>query len=131
VVACSDSDLRLTTKTADASYAVGAVVTFDLTVTNTSGTTCRRDLGPKLQEILVYSDSNRLWGSNDCKAGVGSDVSTLKAKQSRTLQVRWGALTSVPNCAISRVQVGKGAYQIKARIGTLQQTGSPLVVIGG
>ncbi|MGI8869727.1 MAG: hypothetical protein ACR2F6_12975 [Mycobacteriales bacterium] len=129
VPTCSDSDLQLTVKTAAPSYHVGKQIVFDLTVTNTSKTTCSRDVGLGKQEILVYSGSNRLWGSNDCQKGVGSNVKTLRPNQAATAQTTWIGETSIPGCSIGRLVVGAGTYPIQATIGTLASTGSSKVVI--
>lgn len=84
-----------------------------------------------MQEILVYSGSNRLWGSNDCKKDAGRDVRTLAPGKAVTVSTRWGAQTSIPGCSIGRLQVGVGAYPITAHLGTLSQSNQSMVVITG
>jgi hypothetical protein len=123
---CPDGVLRVTTRSDATDYKVGTSPRFTVTVTNTSATDCRRDLGGAAVELLVYSGPDRIWSSDDCGAGGGTEVLTLRAGASLEKSVPWSGKRSAPGCPspAQRTQAKPGTYRVLARVGTLRSAGA-------
>lgn len=119
---CADGDLRLVTSTDQRTYKIGASPRFTLAVTNTASTTCKRDLGGRALELLVYSGSDRIWSSDDCGADTGTSVQTVTAGKTLETSVTWSGKRSARGCAGARPDAKPGTYVLRARLGTLQAT---------
>jgi len=117
---CSDRALRLTTRTDVRSYPAGTTPKITVTVTNTSGTTCRRDLGGRALEVLVYSGADRIWSNDDCSPDTAASVQTLRAGATLETSVSWSRARSAPGCPSGRPQAQPGTYVVRARLGTLE-----------
>lgn len=116
---CDDRALRLTTSTDARSYPAGVTPKITVTVTNTSGTTCRRDLGGKALEVLVYSGEDRIWSNDDCSPDTASAVQTLRAGATLETSVTWPRTRSARGCPSDRPQAREGTYVVRVRLGTL------------
>jgi hypothetical protein len=80
---------------------------------------CVRVLDERLQEIvLLDAAGNRVWGSNDCLQGDGSDTRTLAPGESVTSPLVWGGLTSEPSCTAPRTAPEPGQYALRGRLDT-------------
>jgi hypothetical protein len=120
---CADGALRLTVAAARPSYPVGSRPVLSLSVKNVGAAACVRDLASSQQEVLLYAGGTRLWSSNDCYPGGGTDLETIAPGGRRTYPVTWSGLASEPGCPAPRARVPAGRYTLTARIGTLR--GSP------
>ncbi|MBN1091439.1 MucR family transcriptional regulator [Blastococcus sp. TML/M2B] len=119
---CGDDALAVEVRS-PGSAAVGSKPLFELVVVNTSAVPCVRDLDKALQElILVDGTGQRVWGSNDCFPESGTDVRTLAPGEPVVFPVRWGGLTSAPDCAGERTPPPAGSYAVRGRLDTV---GSP------
>jgi len=127
-VACSDAALTLTVSVAKPAYPVGAQPQITLSLQNTSGTTCTRDLAASQQEVLLYDGKTRLWSSNDCYPGGGTDVQAIAPGERDRYSVTWSGLASHPACAGTRTRVGAGRYRLVGRIGSLHSAPTTLVL---
>jgi hypothetical protein len=116
---CEDAALRLTSRTDARTYPEGVAPRVTVTVVNTSGTTCRRDLGGKALEVLVYSGEDRIWSSDDCSADTSSSVQTLKAGAMLETSVTWPRTRSAKGCPADRPKARGGTYVVRVRLGTL------------
>lgn len=117
---CADSALRLTMKTDLATYPVGTNPRFTLTVTNVSGTACKRDLGAKAVALTVVSGQARTWNSDDCSNGKDSAITTLApGKETLVVDYHWNGLRSQRGCPAPRAQATAGTYQVSGTVGTL------------
>jgi hypothetical protein len=123
---CPDAVLRVTARSDAADYKVGASPRFTVTVTNTSAADCRRDLGGAAVELLVYSGADRIWSSDDCGAGGGTEVLTLRAGASLEKSVPWSGKRSARGCPspAQRAQAKPGTYRVLARVGSLRSAGA-------
>lgn len=119
---CPDSALRVTARAEAKEYPIGSSPRFVVTVTNTSASPCRRDLGPGAVELVVSSGNDRIWSSDDCSASKGSEVLTLKAGASLEKPVTWSGKRSSKGCptASPRPAAKAGYYRVVARVGTLR-----------
>jgi hypothetical protein len=115
---CGDDAIGLEVR-APGSAPVGGKPTFELVVTNVSPVPCVRVLDERLQEIvLLDAAGNRVWGSNDCLQGDGSDTRTLAPGESVTSPLVWGGLTSEPSCTAPRTAPEPGQYALRGRLDT-------------
>ncbi len=113
---CADNDLSVTVSLAHQKYPTKSKLPVKLSVTNTSGKPCIRDVGAGQQEVLVNSGDKRIWSSDDCTGDRAADKRTLAANEKRTYWVTWSSTTSAPGCQQSGT-AGAGTYQVVGRIG--------------
>jgi len=122
-VTCTDAMLRLAVTTDARSYPEGTGPKLTVRVSNTSGTPCRRDLGTKQVELLVYSGADRIWSSHDCGEDEGRSVQTIGARSYLESVQTWPGTRSRPGCAGERPAARPGTYFVKLRVGTLRVSG--------
>jgi hypothetical protein len=125
---CTDAALRLTVSPAQPVYLVGQAPVLRLQVRNVSTTSCVRDLGAALQEVLLYRGSQRLWSSNDCYPEGLRDQELMRPGVVHTFSVTWSGLSSQPKCAGTRTRVGAGSYTVLGRLGTLVSPRAPMTL---
>jgi hypothetical protein len=106
------------------SYPAGTVADLALSVANMSNTTCRAELGPRVQQALIYRGQSRLWSSNDCYPGSESNVVSMRPGELRRLVIRWSGDSSKPGCAGKRVRVDPGRYTLVGEVGKLRGRGT-------
>ena len=128
VVGCPDAALSLVSSTDQPSYAVGAAPALTLVVRNSGSIRCRRDLGSGVVEVRVLSGSDRIWSSDDCSTGRGSDLRTLAPGESRSVQLTWSGRRSQPGCTGDRAQARAGTYTLVARVGSLTRPGATFTI---
>ncbi|MCB5170399.1 hypothetical protein LG634_37105 [Streptomyces bambusae] len=92
---------------------------FDLVATNTSGTTCKVDLGPRTAVLTITkTDADKpVWSSADCPAGPGSAYFRVPAKSSVTHAIEWNRRASAAGrCANPPSgEAAAGTYLVEAR----------------
>jgi hypothetical protein len=126
---CATKSLTLFVGTIAESYKVGTISHLSLSVANMSTTSCRVDLGPRIQKALVYRGAKRLWASTDCHPVGERDVVTMKPGELRRLVIGWSGRTARPGCAGRHVQVDPGRYTVVGQVGKLRGKGT--VVLRG
>lgn len=101
-----------------------------LLITNKGPITCLADLGASLQQVLVYSKdgTQRIWSSNDCFPGTGTDQRTLNPDEQAVYSIQWSGTTSTEGCATPRVPVPAGQYVAMAVLGGLQSAPVPFSI---
>ncbi len=128
---CPDSAIAIVATTGAPSYPSGSQPILGMTVTNTGSKPCVRDLSGPLQVYTVYNASGkRMWSTDDCFPGVGSDVRELVPGRSVTYNIKWAGTTSTPGCATPRVPVAAGGYTLVANVGPLKSPPRPFTVTG-
>ncbi|MEU2350742.1 MucR family transcriptional regulator [Modestobacter sp. NPDC049651] len=116
---CADDMIGLEVRPGAPSAATGTPVPVQLVVTNTSPDACTRALDAQLQEVVLLDGSGaRVWGSNDCRPGAGSDTRTLAPGEAVTVTVEWPGRTSEPGCAADPATPGPGDYVLRGRLDT-------------
>jgi hypothetical protein len=126
---CATKSLTLFVGTIAESYKVGTISHLALSIANMSNSTCRVDLGPRIQKALVYRGAQRLWASTDCHPPGKSDVVNMKPGELRRLVIGWSGRTARPGCAGRHVQVDPGRYTVVGEVGKLRGRGT--VVLRG
>jgi hypothetical protein len=121
---CADSALKAEASTDEDTYALGSQPKLTLTITNTSSTTCTRDMGSGAVEFLVFSGEDRVWSSDDCGTGKAASVVTLAPRARKVVTLTWAGKRSKPNCAGSHEEAKPGTYRVVGRAGTLQSSGA-------
>lgn len=127
---CEDSALSVAAKPERRETRVGDRLKITLVFTNISDAPCKRDIGADEQEVRLEQDDKRLWSSDDCRPQRGSQVEVLHPNQPvERFWVTWDGKTSAPKCKGDREVVGKGTYQIVARLGGVKSTPVTLKVV--
>ncbi|HEX3816490.1 MAG TPA: hypothetical protein VHX59_26915 [Mycobacteriales bacterium] len=120
---CTTRSLALFVGAARDYYRVGQIADLTLSVVNVSDASCRGEVGPKVQEALIYKGDQRLWSSNDCYPGSESDIVTLPPGVVHRLVIRWSGDSSKPGCAGKRARIGAGTYTVIGHVGKLEKRG--------
>lgn len=117
---CPDDAFAVTAGARSASYPVGAQPVLLLTVQNTGSKVCVRDVSGTLQTFTVYTaDGDRVWSTDDCFPGEGTEVHRFTPGESRQYPVTWSGTTSEPGCSAPRTKVPAGEYEVVATLGKL------------
>lgn len=112
---CADKDISLSVATDAESYPAGVQPQLTLTVRNDSDAACLRDLGPAALELRVSSGGARIWSSDDCNPGGGSDPTPLEPGTPFSQSVTWARVASQPGCPSGEPSADPGQYQVVAR----------------
>ncbi|PZS09106.1 MAG: hypothetical protein DLM55_07055 [Acidimicrobiales bacterium] len=98
---------------------------MQLSLVNTSGKPCTRDVGAGQQETLISAGEQRIWSSDTCSNDHASNQHTLQPNEKLTYWVTWNTIISTPNCA--KPDAAKaGTYQAVGRIGS--KSSAPVTV---
>ncbi|MBY6537379.1 hypothetical protein HQ325_01715 [Rhodococcus sp. BP-349] len=118
---CADQSLAVKASPDQPSYPAGQEPAFTVVVTNIGTSSCERDLGSGLQQVLVYTlEGQRLWSNVDCFPSTTPDIRTLQPGEQAPFAVKWSATTSEPGCAAPREPVGPGGYSVVGQLGQLR-----------
>ncbi|MFG2055406.1 hypothetical protein ACGFI9_15405 [Micromonospora sp. NPDC048930] len=117
---CADSEIKVTPVAVPSTAQRGTVVTLRLKIKNVSDRTCSRDVGADLQELFVKSGAEKVWSSDTCGTGKGSDVQSFTPDFERSYELGWNTRysTKCANGLASGEFVAAGTYQVFARVGT-------------
>jgi hypothetical protein len=129
---CTDAEVTVTVSTDGnkTEFAQGTYVRIYLKIKNISTRTCSRDVGATQQELWIRQGAQKLWSSDDCGAGGGMDVRTLRAgEQLDQFNVTWNGRAST-NCAAMPLP-NPGSYQLLGRFGTRWSDPVTLTITGG
>ncbi|MFB7472407.1 hypothetical protein [Kitasatospora sp. NPDC056184] len=97
---CASSQVTLNLAGAQNAYQPKDKPKLALTINNSSGTTCRLDLGRTASAITVTaSNGERIWSSGDCPADRNSSWVQLPANGGLTETFSWDRVRSKPQCA--------------------------------
>ena len=117
---CTDSELLVTPVAVPPTAQRGTVVTLRLKVKNVSNRTCSRDVGADLQELYIKAGAEKIWSSDTCGTGKGSDPQSFTPNFERSYELGWNG--RVDNRCANGLANGEfaaiGAYQVFARVGT-------------
>jgi hypothetical protein len=115
---CTATAVKLTVRSLRNEYAPGETPTLLLTATNSSGSDCKVDLGPKnaVLAITQAGADDDYWSSADCPKVAGSLVFRVPAGSSITYTVKWDRKPSAPECATPPPgSAGAGTYLVEAK----------------
>lgn len=116
---CSDLDVEVLATTDATSYAPGVNPKLTLTIANTSGADCVRDIGSGANEIIVTSGGQHVWSSDDCDPSQSRNEQIIPAGAKAVVELEWERKLSAPGCSGSGDQAKPGFYQVQTRNGKL------------
>lgn len=123
---CTAGSVKLTVRSLHNTYGPGDTPALLLTATNSSGSDCKIDLGPKNAVVTITQagDEDDYWSSADCPSGAGNLVFRAPADSSITYTVKWDRKPSAPECATPPAgSAAAGTYLVEAKtpgFGTVQ-----------
>jgi hypothetical protein len=123
---CTDSEMLVTASASTGTYTGNGLITFTITLKNTSTRTCTRDVGADPQELRLVDGSGAIvWSSDDCNPNHGHDVRTLAPGQAISFQRNWDGMltlsgTGQRGCTTSKVRGGE--YDLVARLDQIVST---------
>jgi hypothetical protein len=120
-VACENDSILVEATTDASTYPVGSTPRLTLTITNTGPVACKRDVGPKANELEITSGGYHVWSSDDCNASNKSKVVVLEPDEKVASSITWNGRLSQKGCPDD----GKGA---QAKAGRYDLTGRNLKV---
>ncbi|MCP3783787.1 hypothetical protein NLX85_10470 [Micromonospora sp. A3M-1-15] len=129
---CTDSEIRVTPVAVPATAQRGTTVTLRLKIKNISDRTCSRDVGADLQELYVKAGAEKIWSSDTCGTGKGSDVQSFTPNFERSYELGWNG-RDVSRCANGLANgpyAPIGTYQVFARVGTKLSEPVKLTITG-
>ena len=115
---CTASAVKLTVRSQRNAYDPEQAPTLLLTATNSSGSDCKVDLGPKnaVLTITQAGEDDTYWSSADCPATAGNLVYRAPAGSSITYTVKWDRKPSAPQCATPPAgSAGAGTYLVEVK----------------
>lgn len=118
---CDDKSLKVEVRPSAANFDAGSQVLLYAEITNTSDTTCDRDLAgaPLTFEVYRLDDNTRVWSSTDCTKLEDEDKVDLAPKKPVLRQIEWSGRISQPGACEQRdrLPAEPGAYQVYALVG--------------
>ncbi|MGW2382730.1 hypothetical protein [Streptomyces sp. NPDC001658] len=123
---CTAGSVKLTVHSLHNTYGPGDTPALLLTATNSSGSDCKVDLGPKNAVVTITQagSENDYWSSADCPSGAANLVFRAPAGSSITYTVKWDRKPSAPECATPPAgTAAAGTYLVEAKapgFGTVQ-----------
>ncbi|MEU9174928.1 hypothetical protein AB0D34_45455 [Streptomyces sp. NPDC048420] len=115
---CTASAVKLTVRSQRNAYDPEQTPTLLLTATNSSGSDCKVDLGPKYAVLTITQagEDDTFWSSADCPATAGNLVYRAPADSSITYTVKWDRKASAPQCATPPAgPAGAGTYLVEVK----------------
>ena len=127
-VACLDGDVLVEATTDASTYRVGETPSLTLSITNTSGVPCTRDVGPRANELEVTSGGYHVWSSDDCNASDRTKVVTLEPDKPVASSITWKGRLSQPGCPNEGTVAKPGRYEVIGRNGDVESEGTPFAL---
>ncbi|WP_329456384.1 hypothetical protein [Streptomyces sp. NBC_01497] len=124
---CGKGSLKVSLTTTKAAYEPDEKPQFKLVVTNSSGTTCKVNLGPKSMVLTITdTEDTRIWTSKDCPKTV-TLYFEVPAHSAIAHTVTWDRRHSTTKCSSATPPAaGAGTYlaQISTGVATIPQAQS-------
>ncbi|WP_319463500.1 hypothetical protein [Micromonospora sp. RTP1Z1] len=129
---CTDAEILVTPVALPATAQRGTVVNLQLKIKNKSQRTCSRDVGADLQELFIKSGAEKVWSSDTCGTGKGSDVQSFTPGFERLYELGWNGREAnrCANGLANGAYASIGTYQVFARVGTKLSDPVKLTVTG-
>ena len=124
-VDCQDSSIKVKARTDKSTYVVGETPVLKLTITNIGDTSCKRDVGPKANELEVTSGGYHVWSSDDCSASDASKVMVMKPGEKVSSSITWNGRLSQKGCPSEGAEAKAGRYDVIGRNGAVESDGNP------
>lgn len=126
---CLDSAIKVVATTDASTYPVGSTPKLTLTITNIGDVACKRDVGPKANELEITSGGYHVWSSDDCNASGKSKVMTLKPDETVASSITWDGRLSAKGCPDPEGDQAKaGRYDLVGRNGEVVSKTEPFAL---
>ena len=124
---CPASAIQVGTATDRETYPAGENPKITMTITNTSQSTCQRDVGAASNEIQISSGGVLVYSTDNCSDSNEPDVVDLKPGDKASVTVQWDRTNNTQGCNGSQ-QVQAGAYEAVGRNGEVDGPDSTFVL---
>lgn len=127
---CPNAVIAVDATTDASTYKVGETPKLTLTITNTGSVACKRDVGPKANELEITSGGYHVWSSDDCNASDKSKVATLKPGETFASSITWDGKISQKGCpdGDNGPEAKAGRYDVVGRNGKVTSDGTPFAL---
>lgn len=128
--ACDDSVILVEATTDASTYPVGSTPRLTLAITNTGTVACKRDVGPKANELEITSGGYHVWSSDDCNASDKTKVVVLKPDEKVASSITWNGRLSQKGCPDGGdgAQAKAGRYDLVGRNGKVTSEPTPFAL---
>ena len=128
---CPDTAIVVSARADAQTYSAARRPILTIAVANKGTVPCTRDVGQAAREIRVTSGNERIWSSDDCSPGGGSQMTTLLPGAAPvTFSVTWSRKRSAPNCPAGAENASPGTYRVTGRFGEVVSTGDTFTLTG-
>lgn len=128
-VECVDTAIKVEATTDASTYPVGSTPRLTLAITNTGDVACKRDVGPKANELEITSGGYHVWSSDDCNASSKSKVVVLEPGEKVASSITWNGRLSQKGCPNGEGEVAKaGRYDLTGRNGKVTSEPTPFAL---
>jgi hypothetical protein len=114
-VDCTADDLR-PTLTGKQLLASNRPATFQLSLINGSDQTCVARVTRKNFELKIYSGSDRIWSTADCRSAINPITRKLGSEHAVAWSLTWDGRRSKSNCKSAPDAPGPGTYVATAQL---------------
>ena len=128
-VECADSAIKVEATTDASTYPVGSTPRLTLTISNTGDVACKRDVGPKANELEITSGGYHVWSSDDCNASSKSKIVVLEPGDKVASSITWNGRLSQKGCPNGEGELAKaGRYDLVGRNGKVTSEPTPFAL---
>lgn len=128
-IACVDSAIKVEATTDSSTYPVGSTPRLTLTISNVGDVACKRDVGPKANELEITSGGYHVWSSDDCNASNKSKMATLEPGDKVASTITWNGRLSQKGCPDGEGAAAKaGRYDLVGRNGKVVSKATPFAL---
>ncbi|HEV2888981.1 MAG TPA: hypothetical protein VGX28_01250 [Frankiaceae bacterium] len=128
---CPDTAIVVSARADAQTYPASRRPILTISIANKGAVPCTRDVGQAAREIRVTSGNARIWSSDDCSPGGGSQVVTLlPGAAPLTFSVTWSRRRSAPDCPAGAELAEPGTYRVTGRFGEVLSTGDTFSLTG-
>jgi hypothetical protein len=128
-VECLDSAITVEATTDSSTYPVGSTPRLTLTIINSGDVACKRDVGPKANELEITSGGYHVWSSDDCNASSKSKIVTLKPGDKVASSITWNGRLTQKGCPDGEGDAAKaGRYDLIGRNGKVTSEPTPFAL---
>lgn len=109
---CADSDIEVTIQPNNGTtFPTGTPITFTMSIKNTSQEPCQRNVGTKPNTVLIESNGQQIWSSDDCAPPGQDDIKTIEPGDIFQLNATWDQKQSQTGCPAGQPTAPSGSYQ--------------------
>ena len=124
---CTDDQISVSVSIDPQNPKVNQSLKLTMSVTNTSTTTCQRDVGSGVDEITIISGPALIWSTDHCNPSTATDLRTLEPNQKISVTATWNGTQTSKGC-VKHNQATAGTYWAHARNASKNSDGVRFVI---